>query len=640
MGLLRRWFTFGDSGGLDPLTTAYFNGMQNTVPADFKKLVDTYWTRNKKTVNGNVITTKQIVSNAAKGGDVIYLGNINNSNDSFRNFVKNAHHGTIEGSGLVFDPYWGWTNPAGTGYVDTHYNPSTEGDKYTLNNACVGVYSNANKITQALIGVQDGTSTTGISLSTTSGLHAGFINSNTVISINTIPFGYGLHTFGRTSSSVYKYNNQNIPIATGASSSIGIPNGNVYLFRRNGSATAYTTEGLSFTYIGSSLTDDEFTALNLIVNEYLIQCLYYKYDPLYASNPTNWSVIMADSYFNKLHNFEPYEAWEVYEVIKRCLPDYVDSAGTGYYYNTFGPSGQNKTVCDFLMLFKAGGNLLANIWTKTGATLRWNQYGTIASSNTMPAYTRGTNLGIVTVSSTDGWNGVTVLSVSQSGNSVNAFYGNVPIFTKLKTGGSNFTLAISGDRCKVDVRLFTESLINNLQVNTISYPGYNIINIDNFIGNQMTGFAISKEVALSDIIGNLSLITNELQSATISITAVQTSGSFRIDNAIGTLANMVLNDATTFLRITYSSITGGTSTWNKNIGTFTFNNNKFAQAATDNQLVVIDNYFVGAVIPIKNLTANLSGTPMAAPSATGVTAKNSIIAKHVAAGRVATITTN
>ena len=124
---------------LDSITAAYVKGMTTPPSSEFIKVIDNYFVKNSKTVNGTKYTMKQLIAKA----DVIYLGNINDSNDSYRNLVKNAHHGTIQGTGLVFDPYWGWSNPDGTGYVDTNYNPATQAVNYKLNDAgiVVGIVS-------------------------------------------------------------------------------------------------------------------------------------------------------------------------------------------------------------------------------------------------------------------------------------------------------------------------------------------------------------------------------------------------------------------------------------------------------------------------------------------------------------------
>jgi len=78
-----------------------------------------------------------------------------------------------------------------------------------------------------------------------------------------------------------------------------------------------------------------------------------------------------------------------------------------YLHTTFGPSGQNKAVCDFVYVWQTSGDITSRIITKSGDTLRWDIDGTATNQNDLPAHTLGAGAGVLTVSSTDGWSGVT-----------------------------------------------------------------------------------------------------------------------------------------------------------------------------------------------------------------------------------------
>ena len=111
------------------------------------------------------------------------------------------------------------------------------------------------------------------------------------------------------------------------------------------------------------------------------------------------------------------------EFKRRMKPDYVDSAGTGYYYNTFGPSGLNKTTADWIYLLTTSGNIVSRTITKSGNLLKWNLDGVTVTQNSLPAYTKGTNAGVVTMTSADGWGGVTAFAIN-----INSFTGVQPNF--------------------------------------------------------------------------------------------------------------------------------------------------------------------------------------------------------------------
>lgn len=731
---------------LDSITRAYIGGMVSKPTAAHTALIDVFVKNNK---------------NIIQKADVLYLCNINGTNDSFRNLAKDAHHGTMQGSGLVFDPYWGFSNPDGTGYVDTNYNPATQGVNYQLNDAGLIIYCIENNTapTGYYIGsITPGSVNTSLRKGTLTTLNS-YINSAQVLDTSSIPFQNGLFGGVRTSATEVKNNNQNILTTPTAKVSNAIPSVNIYFFGRNSGnnlADAYRG-GLSFIYIGASLTDAEFTQLNNAVNDYLIQCLFLKY------GADNWGVKMAKSYFLELHNFDKYEAWEVYEFIKRHQPDYrsggkellvnsgtsettdwvdtnsdgladswsglltqgniksivtgngfvgnaqryqLSTAATdglyqttqnslnigttyqfslkyrsskkiaiypfglnngsfilnantgnalyyegrktctasegqfrvymhasfdtlvvgdwfeideisvkevteeGYLYNTFGLNGQNKTIADYIMALKAGGNLNSNAWTKTGAPLMWSQDGYTARHNTMPAYTRRNNLGFITVSSTDGFDGVTVINMRQTYNSVNCFYGNLPrIFGVLKkTGKCRLDLAFG----RVKVNLYGQTLAANchqLYVHGIQAPGGVRVSVADLVGGDY-GASVTIVgdryiyAGYHKLSGDVSLFTTEFNYQLI----------FGSDKSIyGNLAN-IRRFPISGLSLADTSISGGTSAWDKVCSGLDLSNCNLTTAAVDAQLSVCDNYYIGSVVPSKVQTVNLGGSSNGIPT--------------------------
>lgn len=889
---------------LDAWTVAYIGGMTTKPSSAHIQLIDKF-----------VKTTKSILSNNA---DVFYFGNINNSNDSFRNLVKNAHHGTIQGSGLVWDSYVGNTNPLGTGWVDTNYNPATQGVKYTLNDAGIGLYVFGINTGKSLIGATNGVSYSMIR----ENYYA--INANTNVGKPTIPFYYGYHQVNRRVSNTSVYVNQNIINTSISSNSSSIPSYNFHIFGYNGSGnnTDKCVCGINCVYVGASLTDDEYVIINNAINEYLIGCLFIKY------GTDNWGVKMAKSYFYDLHGYEKYEAWEVYEFIKRHQSDYtytlselatnsgvagmtdwvdsnsdgladgwatslnpicsivtgngfignaqriiendatfngriyinnlslvngktynisgkyrtssnfrlnksngvtfasfstnvgnalpfsyvftsdysgvlyftvaatdgnwleideisikevfesdtvnfnkilnggfglatdfvdsnsdgladnwvnsvnstpsivigngftknaqrlvktvssaaltltqnqnliigrsytlmlkyrsnvtialytetsysygniglatntatetyltftavgnqlyvgnlsaastlwfeisevllIDNSNTQFYYNVFGPNGLNKSTSDYLLMFKAGGNLIASSLLKTGASLRWNHDGSVTNTIAMSIYTRGTNLGVITVSSIDGWNGLVQALMSQTASSVNSYYGNFPSIFKLKTIGPPVNLTLQGNRMKIDLRGYNLALLTyGLRFENTTFPGYLRININDMVGGTYSNVVYIMGVLAntsSSVSGNLSLFTNEIYT---------TSASFNIyqdRNVVGGLENIVLNNDSTVLNFNNLGITKGLLNWRKSILSLSIINCLLNTTEVDLQLKSVNDYFA-LNTPIKNLTLNLSGASMGIPTG-GVNNTDllGIIAKHVAAGFTATI---
>ena len=120
-----------------------------------------------------------------------------------------------------------------------------------------------------------------------------------------------------------------------------------------------------------------------------------------------WQDIMVADYLSRNNHYSSTYATWIESTLRTILAsDYTDSSTTGYYYNTFGPSGQNKTVCDFLYLWKQDGASSSDSGYKTGDTPRYCIGGTVYNSAGYPSHTpSGTEY--VVYSSTDGWNGLT-----------------------------------------------------------------------------------------------------------------------------------------------------------------------------------------------------------------------------------------
>ena len=143
-----------------------------------------------------------------------------------------------------------------------------------------------------------------------------------------------------------------------------------------------------------------------------------------AATQTWQDIMVADYLSRNSHYSSTYATWAE-SVLRTILsPDYTDGETTGYYINTFGPSGQNKTVCDFLYLWKQDGASSSDSGYKTGATPRYNIGGSIYNSTGYPSHTPSGGTEYVVYSSTDGWSGLTRIYLDAKN-----LTGEIPKFT-------------------------------------------------------------------------------------------------------------------------------------------------------------------------------------------------------------------
>lgn len=97
---------------------------------------------------------------------------------------------------------------------------------------------------------------------------------------------------------------------------------------------------------------------------------------------------------------------------KEVLYELYDRLSAGYLYDTFGPSGQNRNICDFLYVFYRTGELFARAWNKPGATIRWDfGEGNVVSNNGVPAQALGSDP-VVTCSAEDDFSGINNIRVN------------------------------------------------------------------------------------------------------------------------------------------------------------------------------------------------------------------------------------
>lgn len=144
---------------------------------------------------------------------------------------------------------------------------------------------------------------------------------------------------------------------------------------------------------------------------------FSEYSNVVSASAFTWSEFMQYSYTDVINTHATWTTAQKALILGRLQEEYV--------INTFGYTGQNKRACDFFMFFEVKAGALSHserTITKTGDTLRWNYGdGNIYSQNNLPAQTSTSE---ITVTSTDGFSGMTRLDVQNNG-----LIGNIPKLT-------------------------------------------------------------------------------------------------------------------------------------------------------------------------------------------------------------------
>jgi hypothetical protein len=232
--------------------TTYVTGLTTPLSDEQLEKIDTFLTYYK---------THDGLTNLSDAYDVMYyLGN-ETAESSLRNLVKRAHDAVAVNS-PAFTPYEGWTGDGISSYIDTNYNPATQGVNFVLNDASYGFYSRT--IGSGIV-MAPGSGNTRILF---------YMGNRIYWSINgAIPDSY--HSYGdadgmyiltgdNVSAKSDLYRNK-IILDTTTGSQTTVENGNFWLLGRG---TYYSTKQLSFAFAGKYLDStsvgyltDDFEAL-------------------------------------------------------------------------------------------------------------------------------------------------------------------------------------------------------------------------------------------------------------------------------------------------------------------------------------------------------------------------------------------
>jgi hypothetical protein len=191
---------------------------------------------------------------------------------SLKNLVKNAHHCTLHGTtNPVFTQYQGFTGDAIDKYINTNYNPNTQGVTLTLNSASLGFYNR--------LDVAAGT----VELGSRSGTnylvsYAKSSTNNFVVRVNAalgttdanIPSS-GFYIGSRTASNVtYGYKNT-LKGAISTQGTSSIPSLNQYILARNYADTpdGFSNNEIACAFFGKGLTDNEVYVVNAAFEAYM-----------------------------------------------------------------------------------------------------------------------------------------------------------------------------------------------------------------------------------------------------------------------------------------------------------------------------------------------------------------------------------
>ena len=255
---------------LDRVLTKKRSGIDTDLQVYLNSLVTPLSTGQVGLLNTFVTTLKSGlgITNLSDVFDVMYILGNETEEAGLKNLVKRAHDATLSATAPTFTALEGFTGNASSAFIDTNYNPSTQGVNYQLNNAGAGIYSRTERGVDAEkyeFGALDTINILGINIHRDSGLSRMFLNNNTGANIpSTGAKGmYGIYR----NNPLTLYANINGITTPSNRDATNIPNLNVYIFalNSNGINAIHTDSQLAFYFIGSALTGAE---IDILINTF------------------------------------------------------------------------------------------------------------------------------------------------------------------------------------------------------------------------------------------------------------------------------------------------------------------------------------------------------------------------------------
>lgn len=151
----------------------------------------------------------------------------------------------------------GWTGNGVNGYLNTNYNPNTDGINYALNDASLGIYIRTNVSEDKRdIGASDGIpNVTEIVTGWTDGNAYYWINNN-ILSLIANADSRGFYITSRLNANDQDLYRNKIKISDDNDASVGIPSVDLYIIalNNNGVANDFTTKQYSAAFTSSGMT--------------------------------------------------------------------------------------------------------------------------------------------------------------------------------------------------------------------------------------------------------------------------------------------------------------------------------------------------------------------------------------------------
>lgn len=211
------------------------------------------------------------------GMDAIWSFTAHDQTAAPLNWIEDDYNCT-EVNSPTFEIDRGYTGNGTTSYLNTDFNPSSDGVNFVLNDASFGIYLRTNSASNTKTEI--GVATTGVtSLIIYGKLDSpfeafNFISCNNAVGLVDLPFASsaGFSSVSRLVAGNFEIYKNGVSLGVSATASSSLPNGIVFIGAYNLTGTGalnFSDRQISFAFIGRGLTANEQTTLFNLVEAYL-----------------------------------------------------------------------------------------------------------------------------------------------------------------------------------------------------------------------------------------------------------------------------------------------------------------------------------------------------------------------------------
>jgi hypothetical protein len=252
----QKQITLSNQINLDADVATYISGLSTPLSSGQKTLINNFVVGLKSDLS---------ITNLSDMFDVMYILAGETAESSLRNLVERHHDATVV-SAMAWTALEGYTGDGVADYLDTHYNPATEGVNFAQNDASIGMYNRLNVVSQ--ISSWDDVATPSANQST---IHCIANHNDSYSRFNNTINDYrtctttdirGLFVINRTGN-LYTNNviylNKTAPTMSGegTSNTITPPSLNLYIAAEDKASTgadSFQSQQTSFVFIGKHIT--------------------------------------------------------------------------------------------------------------------------------------------------------------------------------------------------------------------------------------------------------------------------------------------------------------------------------------------------------------------------------------------------